>query len=324
MSPPMYAAAQRYTAAGLSVVPVRLTDKLPAAALLPKNGAGRRVWAPFQVHIPSDDWLRQWFAATDAGMALVCGRVSGGLEVLDFDHHPPEQPQVCAAWAELVESQAPGLVARLIIARTQHDGRHVAYRCAEIAGNQKLAQYPTTELATGKPQRMTLIETRGEGGYFLVEPSAGYTVLQGDLTAIPTITPAARAILLATARSFNTATATITAPAHARSGPAPTTAPAAGGLRPGDDYNARTTLAETATLLARHGWTQVHQRGAVSYWRRPGKPGGWSATLGHLLGKFFVFSGSLGFCGKGPHIGVHLTQTGDTLPDPGTAAERAL
>jgi len=50
----------------------------------------------------------------------------------------------------------------------------VLYRCAETAGNQKLAHYPTIDPKTGKPTRGTLIETRGEGGYALVEPSPDY------------------------------------------------------------------------------------------------------------------------------------------------------
>ena len=285
MSQAMYNAARTYTAAGLSVAPVRLADKLPWADLLPKNSAGRRVWSPFQAHIPSDDWLRDWFIKHNACMALVCGRVSGGLELIDFDHHPPDQSQVFDPWAGLVESQAAGLVARLIVARTQHDGRHVIYRCPEIAGNQKLAQYPTAHPATDRPMRGTLIETRGEGGYALVAPSPGYTVLQGSLTAIPSITPVEREILLAAARSFNTTAETISAP------PSVTTdASASAGLRPGDDYNERTTLAETAALLTRHAWTEVHRQGDVSYWRRPRKDHGWSATLNHFPGKFYVFS----------------------------------
>lgn len=201
----MYEAARAYTDAGLSVVPVRLADKLPWAVLLPKNSAGRRVWSPFQAHIPNDVRLRNWFLHRDACIALVCGRVSGGLELIDFDHHPPDQPQVYAPWASLVESQAPGLVARLVVASTQHDGRHVIYRCPQIAGNQKLAQYPAAHPGAGRPMRGTLIETRGEGGYALVMPSPGYLVLQGSLTATPIITAAERELLFAAARAFNTA-----------------------------------------------------------------------------------------------------------------------
>jgi hypothetical protein len=45
------------------------------------------------------------------------------------------------------------------------------------------------------------------------------------------------------------------------------------------------------TLLERHGWKVVHQRGAIQYWRRPGKEGrAWSATLGACGPYFYVFS----------------------------------
>ena len=298
MSGPFLDAARRYTAAHLSVVPVRATDKLPLSSLLPRTIEGRRTWAPFQDHIPGAEWLDRWFARSDASISLVCGRVSGGLEVIDFDHHPPNHPQLLDAWAGLVESQAPGLVARLVIAGSQHDGRHVFYRCPEIAGSQKLAQYELLYPPAGgpvggpdgKPGRGTSIETRGEGGYALVAPTPGYRVLQGTLEAIPTIAPEEREFLLAAARAFNSAAETVSPPPTAGGAP-----PAEGGLRPGDDYNRRATPAEIAELLARHGWWQVHRQGEVTYWRRPGKAaGGWSATLNHIPGKLYVFSSNAG------------------------------
>ena len=313
MSGPFLDAARRYTAAGLSVVPIRPSDKLPFSSLLPRNGGGGRTWAPFQARLPGADWLIRWFARPGACIAVVCGRVSGGLELIDFDHHPPGHPQILDAWAGLVESQAPGLVARLVIAATRHGGRHVFYRCPEVAGSRKLAQYFAAEGApTGRVARETLIETRGEGAYALVAPSPGYRVLQGAIVAIPTLSPQEREILLAAARSFNAAAETAQAPSRAGG------AQAEGrlrpgddynglrpgddynglrpgddynGLRPGDDYNGRTTMAEVAELLARHGWRQVYQREEVTYWRRPGKTtGGWSATLNHIPGKLYVFS----------------------------------
>src|SRR5688572_11669751 len=38
--------------------------------------------------------------------------------------------------------------------------------------------------------------------------------------------------------------------------------------RPGDEFNIRTTW---PTLLEPEGWVPVYTRGAVMYWRRPGK-----------------------------------------------------
>jgi hypothetical protein len=62
----------------------------------------------------------------------------------------------------MVEQLAPGLVARLVIVQTPKGGRHLYYRCATIAGNQKLAV---------SADRTVLIETRGEGGYAIIPPS---------------------------------------------------------------------------------------------------------------------------------------------------------
>src|SRR5262249_30399554 len=126
---------------------------------------------------------------------------------------------------------------------TPTNGRHVYYRCATIAGNQKLAQHPD---ANGRPK--TDVETRGEGGYVLA-PSCPlachplgkpYVLLDGDLADIPLITPEERAILLNAARSFNT----YMPPER----PISTNMSAAGGqasgARPGDDYAARTSWEE--------------------------------------------------------------------------------
>ena len=207
MSQVLLDAAHSYTAAGLSVLPIRPADKLPLHALLPTDERGRHVWEPFQQALPDDAWLARWFAkgegtAREAGIAVICGRVSGRVEVLDFDHHPPEHPHVFDPWAEFIKSEAPGLFERLVIVATQHGGRHVWYRCPVIGGNQKLAQTPATDPQTGKPTRLTRIETRGEGGYAVVPPTPGYAFLQGALTDLPTLTAEERALLFSLGRSF--------------------------------------------------------------------------------------------------------------------------
>lgn len=51
------------------------------------------------------------------------------------------------------------------------------------------------------------------------------------------------------------------------------------GLRPGDEFEARTTWAE---ILAPAGWVLIGHRGEVGHWRRPGKDHGVSATTNAL------------------------------------------
>jgi len=62
----------------------------------------------------------------------------------------------------------------------------------------------------------------------------------------------------------------------------------ADGHRPGDAFNRR---ADWASLLQPHGWVAVRQQGEVTYWRRPGKGEGMSATTNYAgSGLLYVFS----------------------------------
>lgn len=153
--------ALAYLSAGLSVIPIRPDgSKRPALSR----------WERFQQQRPAEAFVRSWWQDGTAGIAVIGGAVSGNLECLDFD-----RGELFAPWCELVEAQAPALVARLCVVRTPREpaGYHVRYRCPEVAvpGNTKLAQEPGTDPKTGKPCVLTLIETRGEGGYALAPGS---------------------------------------------------------------------------------------------------------------------------------------------------------
>ena len=223
-------------------------------------------WAEWQHKRPSPQEVAGWFAHCD-GYGFVCGRISGGLEVVDFDDGALFEP-----WCALVEIAAPGLLAGLPVDQTPGDGYHAYYRCVEIAGNMKLAR-------AQDGNHKALIETRGEGGYIVVPPTAAryhekkkpYRMLRGDLTAIPEITRQERAILLEAATTFNQYTPRIAEP--------PKEPGANAGNRPGDKWAADQTWAQ---ILEPHGWRALGQRGEVIYWQRPGKDGpGCSATTGH-------------------------------------------
>ncbi|MBA2526399.1 MAG: bifunctional DNA primase/polymerase [Pyrinomonadaceae bacterium] len=177
--------AQRLVAGGLSLVAIKTGSKSPAID-----------WKPFQQRRPTAEELSDW-TRRFPGLGIICGEVSGNLEVLDLEAAAPLEE-----FRQLVEMRAPGLIARLPRVRTPTDGRHIPYRCAVIEGNQKLAAD-----SDGK----TLIETRGEGGQVLsplclpeTHPSGKpYKLLSGDLASIPVITPEEREILFSVARSFN-------------------------------------------------------------------------------------------------------------------------
>jgi hypothetical protein len=140
----------------------------------------------------------------------------------------------------------------------------------------------------GQMKVATLIETRGEGGYCLVPPSPAtchplhrpYVLAQGDFAHIPPITADERAILLNCARALNE----YVEPERV-STPRQDTGP--NGNRPGDLYAATAVWPD---ILLPHGWRVVTHRGEVTFWRRPGKNRGISATTGYCGDRLYVFS----------------------------------
>ena len=90
-------------AAGISIIPIDHRTKRPAMRLLPTGDDGKPTWAPFQEAITDEASIRRWANSCKA-FAVVCGKVSGGLLVLDFD-----VPRFYDAWRETVGSLAVGL-----------------------------------------------------------------------------------------------------------------------------------------------------------------------------------------------------------------------
>jgi hypothetical protein len=274
-------AALDYEAAGLSVLRANRISKVPITS-----------WTKYQEKRADPEELKSIFAEVDgcAALSIVTGKVSNNLEIEDFDN----KGELFEPWKELVIKEAPGLIDRLVIAKTQNNGWHVIYRCLEatIPGSEKLAERGIEapngdELAINnknyKPRKVgdkyyaviSLIETRGEGAQFLTEPTPGYEIIQGDLRNTPIITTQERQILINAAKALNEWVD-------------PGKVEGAGWKlskdtrRPGDDYNKQT---DPTPLLVAHGWEPVGERGAYQHFRRPGKDRGQSASL--INGKWF-------------------------------------
>lgn len=253
-NPALLAAAMEYRAAGLCPLPAVRGEKRPTLA----------TWKSYQSRLPTDAEIGAWFTNGCDAVCLVTGSVSGHLELIDFDRGG----ELFDAWAARISA---GLLAKLVIETSQSGGRHVIYRSrVPVCGNLKLAQ------GQRDGKLVTLIETRGEGGLFLCAPTPGYTVTQGTLGQVPILTEGERDALLEAAWALNEFV-----PEPVDYGP-PCSSPS--DRRPGDDYNARGDVRE---LLVKHSWT-LAKAGDNEYWRRPGKPSGWSATLKD--GTFYVFS----------------------------------
>lgn len=244
---------------GLSPIPCN-ASKVPALAS----------WSPYmEAPMPAEELPDRFAGAW--GLGLVCGKVAGGLEVLDVDLKYDTTGLLWDHLQEAVEDHLPGLLARLVITRTQSDGRHLLFRCEENEGNLKLASRPATPQESEKREKVkVLLETRGEGGYIVAPPSPGYAFLQGDLSTIPVITRKERETLLAVARNFDEMPIQELATPARSPGRTPTSAQSAYMETPLAHYKRE---GDVLGLLQRHGWAVVKQQGDRIQLRRPGKEG---------------------------------------------------
>lgn len=240
---------------GLSVIPVDVKTKAPLL----------KTWKQYQKAICSESQYKKW---QSGAIAIICGKVSGNLEMLDFDN----QAEFFDEWASYVSSE---ILNKLVIETSQSGGKHVIYRLAgAVLGNRKLA--------IGIDNKVR-IETRGEGGYFICAPSPGYQLIQNDFSCIPTLSESEHADLIQAAKACNQALPKIIHKQEKRDYQ---------GIPSWQDYDDRT---DPTDLLCDYGWQRVGRTGHTSgggvtcLLRRPGKERGVSGSV--IDGKiFYCFS----------------------------------
>ena len=253
------ATAKLLHASGVSTIPVK-ADKTPLVMS----------WKKYRTELPTDAELERWFAK-GAGIALIAGKV----QCVDFDCK--YSVGIFDRYVKRAEECGLDLViGQCILQSTPSGGYHLVFQCdGKQIGNLKLAQKENLE---------TLIETRGDGGYFLISPSPNYQLLNGDWSSIPAITEDDRDALLTLAKTFDEQIPAEAEPSHVTAGIPSSDA------TPGDDFDFR---ADVPALLKQHGWKPAGSSG--KYWTRPGKAKGISASWGVVPGRFFVFSSSTQF-----------------------------
>lgn len=297
--------AQQLAAAGLSVVPV-MSDGT-------KRPAGN--WKEYQTLRASNHKLAEWFTTGNYGVGIITGTISGNVEMAEVEGRGADRlPEI----AQLAQDSGMGeLWARLCsgwLEQSPSGGWHWFYKISypenfKFPGNTKIASRPSTatELAANPRQRkQVLAETRSEGGFVVMAPSGGtvhpsgkpWVRVAGGPETMPTITPDEREAFHSILGTLHEAT-----PEEANQGTfnvTPVERNPLDGVMPGDDYENKTTWVD---ILGPAGWTKLFTSGRTTYWRRPGKNLGISATTGNAedRDRLFVFTSSTEFEQETPY-----------------------
>lgn len=258
----LLAAAYKYIENGICVI---ATDKEKKSIVH---------WKKYQEHFSTMDDVEFMFEQPRAaGLAIMCGKVSGNLECIDVDIKYDKTGTLWDEYTQAIKDNDEALFDKLKIVQTRSGGYHIYYRCQRIEGNHPLARRHATEQELkdepGKGVRV-LIETRGEGGYACAPPTAGYKSISNN-NPIPDLTVDERDMLLELARTFNQVVEQPVKHNSARGYNAKEF-----GLSPFEDYNKR---GDVVGLLVRYGWKVIKETGERIIVRRPGKDIGTSGDI---------------------------------------------
>lgn len=149
---PIPEVARYLSSFGVSVMPVDTTKKKPRLDS----------WKALQTEAASPEQVKAWFRRwPNAGMALVTGELNG-ISVLDLDVGTADEPP---GWVSLqgTDFKFPSAENPTPIVRTPSGGYHLYY------------PFNSDLLQGARLWGLSHVDGRGEGGYVVAPPSAGYT-----------------------------------------------------------------------------------------------------------------------------------------------------
>ncbi|HSJ75505.1 MAG TPA: phage/plasmid primase, P4 family, partial [Gemmatimonadales bacterium] len=271
-------------------------------------------WGDYQLKAPTLGQLDEWWGnGSPYGIALICGTVSGNLEMVELEGRAVSGDQLTEI-VNRADELGIGHIWDLLNSSEGYSemspsgGLHLLYRIKDhvVPGNTKIAH---------NKDGLVLAETRGTGGYVIVAPTPGschpsgdaWTLLSGDYGTLPEITWYERcqlheALRLALDEPAPDQPLLTTSPVPAVLPAPPFGSSTAGSLSPGDDYEIKTDWID---ILGPHGWVVESTHGRTRNWTRPGKDPrhGASGTTNHASDRdrLYVFSTSTVFRAHTPY-----------------------
>jgi hypothetical protein len=282
-------AALAFRDAGVSVVPAAMDgSKAPIGT-----------WKKYQVSMADEEQLAAWFSGAATGIGIVTGKVSGNLEMVELEGRAVAEGCLDEIREIAINSGLGDLwtiISTGYVERTPSGGIHFLWRIADepVPGNTKFARRPGENNTV-----LVYAESRGEGGFVVTAPSSGtvhpsgqpWQLLVGSPLTIPMLSWEEREAIVSVFKSIDSMPEKETIVAALQTHPAST------GEKPGDDFNERGDWAEILV-----GWRKVYTANGVTYWRRPGKETGISATTGRNdADNLFVFTSSTTFEQERPY-----------------------
>ena len=299
-----YEAAEAWCLAGFSVLPPR-QDGTKAPLSFYDPAIRKWEWKQFQQEVASLDMIVRWYAdGTKTGVGLVCGAISGNLEMLELEGRCSDSislDKVVEACRTVGALETWDRLQSGYTETSPSGGIHYLYRISdhEAPGNDKIARRHNE---AGKVE--VLSETRGEGGYVIVAPTHGtvhptggsWDLLHGAPGQVLYLTWEERCLIHEAIRiALDDMPAPAPPPEPISSRPL-----SPGEKRPGDDFAERISWHD---ILLPHGWVPTPHRGPGDRinWTRPGKTFGTSATTSESTGGMYVFSTSTEFEAEKPY-----------------------
>lgn len=284
---PLLTAAQFWFNAGFCVIPSH------------EDGGKRPFgqWKKYQAQRPDWPTLQGWLqSGRYTGIGLIMGQASGNAEMMEIEGPAGDLAgrldDVVNQARKYDEIGASDLLSRVLHGFTEISaggGLHTIIRITNgpALGNTKLAHDGTKVVA----------ETRGEGGFVIVwptagrtghEPGAAYILECGGPDTVAQVTSEDRDLLHEIFTHALDKTGPPPPAPEPKTTPPPTTSST--GLSPLDDYAQQVTWDE---ILQTAGWSYSHTDGTREHWTRPGKNKADGASGNILDGCLYVHSTSV-------------------------------